>query len=242
MSKPELYFRLSKTAGGREVDDVDLWRNLIEAVPAVWGWKGWLDGELMAPFRMLREGGASRELWLELGDFDGRFPFTVSPSDRVRDLTPDLVALLIRKKNPGCVRFDKVGYLPRNKSVTFEAARELAAYYVSRGYRGHLSFVSAGHTGDFSKNPLSCDLQFSVWEGRYPEVGRQQPRIRLQWREEFGGKRSDLEPLESLCREHGLEQYEFIGASDYYRRFERQLEMSFEEPLREPLARLVAAE
>jgi len=244
VQKPELYFRLNKERAVQthvcEVEDVDVMHELIQGVPAVWGWKGWIDGELSAPMRMIRDGTAMRELWLELGDFSGGYPFTVSMSDRIKDIVPDICALFIDKRNPGYVRFDKAGYLPRNKQVTFEAARRLAAHYVLRGYRGHLSFVSAGHKGNMSENPLSCDMRLEVWKnGPHPEVGIQPPRIRLQWRREYGGARDGIESLEAVCRKHGLKEYEFIGAGDYYRKFERQLELPFEQIREEPLVKLV---
>lgn len=255
MIKPELYFRLHKEremlADGKRhvvtVEDADVIHELIEAVPDSWGHKGWLDGELHAPSRLLRDGGAVRGLWLELGDFSGGYPFALSISDRTRvGVYPDIASMLIRKRHPGCIRFDKAGRTELNKHVSFETARQLACYYVLRGYRGRLAFMSGGYKGDLSKNPLCVDMRLEVWEGNYPEAGQQQPRIRMRWNESLGGSRGDLETLEHVCRKHGLPEYELIGAADYYRQFETQLQFWFERPLAvpklEPVPYAVAAE
>ncbi|MEK7612872.1 MAG: hypothetical protein AAB449_01860 [Patescibacteria group bacterium] len=233
--KPELYFELQKEVADfprhRKIDDADIMQELIKAIPLVWGaqaWASWLDGELRAPSRLLRDQGAVPDLWLEIGDFNAGYPFAVSISDRAKDLTPNIAALLIRKRNPGFVRFDKAGYLPRNRAVTFETAREIAGYYVLRGYRGHLYFGAAARAGDLTKSPVSCDMQLDVWEGYYPEAGTQEPRIRLQWDEGLGGRREHIEPLAAICRTHGLNEYEIIGAADHYRKFEVQFELPFE--------------
>lgn len=82
--------------------------------------------------------------------------------------------------------------------------------WLSKSYRGSLSFYKDCYNNEKYRNPAYCEMCFRPRE-RAPflqkEAGPQPARVKLKWDESYGGKEEDIAPIVAACLTLNLTEY-----------------------------------
>lgn len=171
---------------------------IIDTVPSDWRS---IAGELHAPKSAIRSGEVCASSGFRLSSRHRSQHTIIGRTERsthseenlylvqLRELDPDLYAMMAERKLPGFVAFEEAGG-GDTSIVTFDLARRIASAYVKRGYAGSLDFTSEFRTvrKTFSER---CVVRLA------------DACVELAWQDAYGGREDRLTPLFDVCRRVG---------------------------------------
>lgn len=191
-------------------DNQKVMAKLVEAIPSDWLW---VEGVLDAPSDLVVSGAALKDTGFVIGYFQpnpsvvaiaGRF----NPERVTQREIPDPLGILVGKRLPGFVSFERAGY--DADVVTLDLAKSIAIGFLRKGYRGRLCFYGTRRGGRRTNKSAECSMIFEPSEG-HPEFGDEcgpQPaRIRVEFLKPEGGTQQDVDSVLDVCRRLGLREY-----------------------------------
>ncbi len=168
--------------------------NLVAAVPEHWGW---VDGRLDAP----PEAEPAR-VGLCIG---GNHPYVVGdPANGLAGLADILTA----GRPFAYIKLDQAG--GNTSGLRFPLPRRIVLELLRQGYSGDLHFYRGSVAFSADNFPAQCSIHCKPWVGSAlsdDEPGNQPARVRVQWEEEFGGRKKDIAPILAACHKLGLQAY-----------------------------------
>ncbi|MES2203106.1 MAG: hypothetical protein V4474_02190 [Patescibacteria group bacterium] len=118
------------------------------------------------------------------------------------------------------VLFNAAGRVGHDETSFIKACRDVT-YFLRRGYRGWLQFVSGAHGTALYKNPATYHLQLTPSVPIYTEdkedkrdTYEHSARVYLGWDVNIGGSRKHVVHPEMMCRRLGLREYEITRAHE----------------------------
>ncbi len=189
-------------------DNQEVMAKLVEAVPSDWAW---LDGGLRALNTLISSGEVEENTGFALERFHTIRPTIVGSYDQSngKRRIPNLFAIMVEQKLPGFINFNEAGY--ESRIITLDLAKQIAAGFLRKGYRGSLHFFKDCYNNNKYDNSARCELIFSPWRaprGWSEEAGPQPARVMLEWESRYGGgEEEDIAPIAGVCRSLNLREY-----------------------------------
>lgn len=158
-------------------EDSDVMAKIIESVPTSWSF---MDGVLCPTKDIIASGQVEERTGFNISRF-----YSINPTIAGENVgvIPNLFGILVEQKIPAFISFEEAGY-EDHRIITFELVKRIAAGFVRKGYRGHLSAFRDCQDDDKYNNSAKCKIALKPFEGSaaFDELGQQPPRVRLEWR------------------------------------------------------------
>ena len=183
-------------------DDQDVMIEFIRTIPDDWYY---MNGNIYPPAQLIDDGKVAKDTGFQLA----RFSITPQIISRDCDLkNANLFDIMVEQKLPDFVYFDETGLL--GSDINFVTSRDVAAGFVSKGYRGWLRYVRS--VGKYM-HEVSAECNYAF--GSKPGASRNiefTPSISFEWYKEHGGSKEQLLPVLSLCQKFGLKEKKTTSA------------------------------
>lgn len=184
-------------------------RPVIEAVPDTWRM---VRGHMEASQQRKQSERVLKDVQFVVNRrYDAYDVIDSSTNDRGL-VSPEIVRdVLFGRKMPSRVIFKDAAY-DRPSSDCFALVKSTVLDLLDLGYRGSVTFVDGRERREHFDETLACTVHLAPWDwgtGFRIRPGQMQPPcVELRWAPELGGKEDDLAPIEAVCRELKLIEFE----------------------------------